>query len=287
MNKQIPSSEALDAQERELARILRALPGGDPPAALDARILRAAGNAAAASRRPRARWLASAGAMWGIGGAAAAALALGVSWQLMYPENRSMRPEAAPAATMENAAEDSTISVELKDRQASEPGYAPAPPPAKTSASSTPVQKQTAAAPSAPPSAPTTADLPDPFAGERPREQVAASADAGVGAETAPPPPAVAGRSEAFSSAAQAAPAAKAAAEAQLSQRAMATDAAAAADSAMTSGSGPIKPANWLAHIRRLQDEGRSDEAKASLLEFQKHYPDFVIPSDLAPLLRE
>ena len=128
---------------------------------------------------------------------------------------------------------------------------------------------------------------PEPFAGEDLDKQVAASANAGTSAETAPPPPTVAGRSEAFSSPAQAAPAAKAAAEAQLSQRAMATGAAAAADSAITSGSGPIKPANWLVHIRRLQDDGRSDEARASLLEFQKQYPDFVIPSDLAPLLRE
>ena len=44
MNKQIPTTEALDEQERELARILRALPGGEPPAALDARMLKAAGN---------------------------------------------------------------------------------------------------------------------------------------------------------------------------------------------------------------------------------------------------
>ena len=29
--------EPLDAQEREFARILRALPGGEPPMALDAR----------------------------------------------------------------------------------------------------------------------------------------------------------------------------------------------------------------------------------------------------------
>ena len=68
MNKHIPPTEALDEQERELARIVRALPGGEPPPALDARILKAAANAAASTRRPGARWLASAGALWGAGG---------------------------------------------------------------------------------------------------------------------------------------------------------------------------------------------------------------------------
>jgi len=284
MNKQIPTTEALDEQERELARILRALPGGEPPAALDARILKAAGNAAAASRRPRARWLASGGAMWAIGSAAAAVLALGVSWQLMYPEQRATRSDVAPAARMQDMAEDSTISVGLEDRQASEADAAPAPSPAKSSALPEPAQNAYQAAPSAPPPpAPASTAPPEAFADERQELQVAGSADTGASAETAPLPAEVAGRSEAVSSAALAAPAAKAAAESQMSQRA-----AAAADApAITSGSGPMKPANWLAHIRRLLDEDRAAEAKASLLEFQKSYPDFVIPSDLAPLLRE
>ena len=58
-------NEALDEQEREIARILRALPGGEPSPALDARILRAATNAAAGSRRPRAHWLAPLGFVLG------------------------------------------------------------------------------------------------------------------------------------------------------------------------------------------------------------------------------
>ena len=48
-----------------------------------------------------------------------------------------------------------------------------------------------------------------------------------------------------------------------------------------------MEQANWLAHVRQLRDDNRSAEAKTSLLEFHKRYPDFVIPSDLAPLLRE
>jgi hypothetical protein len=48
-----------------------------------------------------------------------------------------------------------------------------------------------------------------------------------------------------------------------------------------------MRPATWLAHIRRLRDQQRRAEARASLLEFKRRYPDFVIPSDLAPLLRQ
>jgi hypothetical protein len=284
MNKQFPTTEALDEQERELARVLRALPGGEPPAALDARILKAAGNAAAASRRPRTRWIASAGALWGIGGAAAAVLALGVSWQLMYPENPSMRPEAAPAARMEDKAEDSTVSVELKDQQSSVPGNAPAPSPALNSAMQESAAQAYSAAPAAPLPAPTTAALPEPFASEHLDEHVTTSADVGAGAESDSPSAAIAGRSEALSNAA---PAAKAAAESRMAQRAAASDAAATGGLAMAPEPGPMKPANWFAHIRQLQAQDRTAEAKASLIEFQKRYPNFVIPSDLAPLLRE
>ena len=69
MNPDPPAHQPLDDQERELARILRALPAGEPSAALDSRILRAAANATAAQRRPGARWLAAAAPLWGIGGA--------------------------------------------------------------------------------------------------------------------------------------------------------------------------------------------------------------------------
>ncbi|MBP8080669.1 MAG: hypothetical protein KAY12_00800, partial [Arenimonas sp.] len=200
MNKQFPSNEALDEQERELARVLRALPGGEPPAALDARILKAAGNAAAASRRPRTRWIASAGALWGVGGAAAAVLALGVSWQLLYPQNRSMRPEAAPAAQMEDKAEDGTVSVELKDQESSGPGSAPAPSPALKSAMQESAAQAYSAAPAAPPSpppAPRTAAAPESFASEHLDEHVTTSADVETSADSALPPPAaaIAGRS--------------------------------------------------------------------------------------------
>ena len=77
MNTPLPPIDPPDPHERELARILRALPGGEPPPALDARILRAAHDALAQpASRKRALWAGgSSGALWGIGSAAAAILA--------------------------------------------------------------------------------------------------------------------------------------------------------------------------------------------------------------------
>ena len=51
MNTREPITEPLDDDEREFARVVRALPAGEPPAALDARILKAASDAVAALRQ--------------------------------------------------------------------------------------------------------------------------------------------------------------------------------------------------------------------------------------------
>ena len=280
MTRPIPPQEPLDEQERELARVVRALPGGEPPASLDARILKAAANAAAASRQPRARWLASAGALWGIGGAAAAVLALGVSWQMMYPTPRSS--PSAPAAAMADQAEDSAISVEFKDRAASPLEHSAAPPPSVA-----------AGEPSAPPArarapAPPPMPSPEPFAGEPLDEHVATSAEAEASADVmATAAQATSARQEGGAATAKAA-----AAEARARPVAPSPPASLATPSApgvLGDSAEParMKPATWLAHIRRLRDDDRPAEARASLLEFRERYPNFVIPSDLAPLLRE
>jgi hypothetical protein len=47
------------------------------------------------------------------------------------------------------------------------------------------------------------------------------------------------------------------------------------------------KPGTWLADIRKLRDAGKIGEARASLVEFRKKYPKWVVPTDLAPLLSE
>ena len=285
MTQQIPPTEPLDEQERELARIVRALPGGEPPAALDARILRAAANAAAASRRPRSRWLASAGALWGIGGAAAAVLALGVSWQMMVPAQRSLPPDSAPAAEMADHAEDSSVSVEFKEQPAREyDNSPPPPPPAVANAAPVPRARVRTATPSATPPA---AQMPEPFAGDPLDEHVAASAEAGASADAMAASPAMAASAEERAIAAKAAPTAAQARVAPNAPQVGFNAAPATGSLAAELELRHMEQANWLAHVRQLRDDNRSAEAKTSLLEFHKRYPDFVIPSDLAPLLRE
>ncbi len=48
-----------------------------------------------------------------------------------------------------------------------------------------------------------------------------------------------------------------------------------------------MKPATWLAQVRQLLAANRTEEARASLKLFHKRYPNYVVPADLAPLLRE
>lgn len=292
MSIPLPPAEALDERERELARIVRALPGGEPPPALDARILKSAANAAAASRRPGARWLASAGALWGIGGAAAAVLALGVGWQMKYAAPRPPQMESAPAAAMADKAEDSSVAVGFNEAPA-KPAEAAAPAPAQAAASAPRSPASSGRVAAAP------AQLPQPFAHERLDERVVAGADANDSAGSAAPP-SVAQRSESNTNA-QRSPASSMAAKAMASepeaQQDYATAAAAPAAQARTevvaglaseaaSSSFRGNPATWLTQIRRLRDEGRTLEAKASLLEFHRRHPHNSIPSDLVALLR-
>jgi hypothetical protein len=319
MNTQLPPIEPLDEQEREFARIVRALPGGDPPAALDARILKTAANAAASSRRPTSRLLASAGALWGIGGAAAAVLALGVSWQMMYPTQPSSAPEAATAAKMSDQADDSSVSVEFKEEAPREfDNSGPPPPPALAKVAPGARPQRQLDAPASAPAAP----APEPFALDKLDEHVADSAEAGASSNAMAAAPIVAEQESrdgyaAKSSAAErranvvgsaaAPPASMAAdtrarsemAQAQLSRSdaqdraAVASGGAAAETSAAATGvlaakpdSRLLKPIDWLNTIRRLRDDNHRAEAKASLIEFRRRYPYYSIPPDLAPLLR-
>lgn len=285
MNTNLPPTEPLDEQERELARIVRALPGGEPPPALDARILRDAANAAAASRRPSARWLASAASLWGIGGAAAAVLALGVSWQMIYGNAHSGVESVAAPAAMSEADEQSPVAVEFKPQPAEAAATAQALPPA------------------APPALPAVARNAAP-AGTRRQDQPAPESQLAA----APEPQAfaedhldehVAARAESSDARDNGGTSAGALAAPALAERATGTAMAkAAADSSAPAApalggaarerqQAPLKPSTWLARIRELRDAQRYAEARASLLEFHRRYPDFVIPSDLAPLLRE
>lgn len=298
MTMQMPPPEPLDAQERELARVLRALPGGEPPAALDASILRAATNAAAASRRPGARLLASTGALWGIGSAAAAVLALGVAIQMrMSPEHATGADSAPRAQAVSEIAEDDSVEVDLGQAQGlPEASLASKPPPPASPVLDQPVpaprpasplrREQAPLAASAPAAPPAVA--PEPFAADALDEHVTNRANVAEAAAAAE------GRQRedkeqyaAKSAAAQSPP--------PPAEAASARDARADLDTVSTVGGlaagprsdAPMKPATWIAEIRRLRDAGQIEAARARLVEFRRAYPQWVIPTDLAPLLSE
>ena len=150
-----PPIEAFDEQERELARILRALPADEPSPELDSRILRSAANAAASSGKRHTRWFASAGGVWGIGAAAAAVLALGVSWQMLDP-SRGFGERTSPVSVAQES--DSAVVVELGETRRDAPQPMPGPPPATAPAPARIQGSRAAMAKSvAPPPMPTTA----------------------------------------------------------------------------------------------------------------------------------
>lgn len=135
--------DPLSSEERELAARLQRLGGPDgPSAALDARILAAARQAAgqpAASRtrrRPRfAAWLPGS-AITAVGTAAALVIVIGTAWQL--------RPVDRPAAQAPGTGDDEAVTVELlaprktpaAPGMAAEEPTAPASPSARASAAS-------------------------------------------------------------------------------------------------------------------------------------------------------
>ena len=269
--------EPLDEHERALARVLRALPGAEPSAAVDQRILRAAADAAASTRRPALRWLAFGSAGWGIGGAAAAVLALGVGWHLLDPTRNVPFERTAPTAHAESS--DEAVTVTLGEPQARANDMAPA----KPAAIAPPIQAPAMVAPApARPASPPPPPPPAPFAPDPVPAPAPAPAEAGLlgslqadamaapaSAERERPPeaPPVLMRNDAEAGAV--------AGQAKAQQQARSeTDSLTA-------------PVAWLARVRDLSEHGRRAEAADSLRRFHQHYPDHVIPADLLPLLRE
>lgn len=291
-----PPTEAHDESERELARILRALPAGEPSPELDARILRSAANAAASSRKPHVRWFASAGGLWGIGAAAAAVLALGVSWQMLDP-SRGYGERTSPVSVAPES--DSAVVVELGETRRDAPRPMPGPPPASAPAAARiqdnrlPTAKMVAEAPRPAPAAPARASEALSFPhdgldeGEAARQeaapQISAIDVASVESTTILTAEQI-GKVDAQQR--KAADANLAARDAAGSAREQSIGVAGSAAPA-TPASGPMKPATWLAQVRQLLAANRTEEARASLKLFHKRYPNYVVPADLAPLLRE
>ena len=213
---------------------------------------------------------------------------------------------------MADETEDSGVPVEFKDREAPRYDNGPPPPPAPAVARSEPRNRMQAASPPPPP--PPPASAPEPFASDALDEHVAAAAEAqsaedfaSAAREKSNADEAIAARAATEKRNSDQAMAAKASStaaqerDATLARQAQPVAAAPApptvADSGLAASGAvasteaastpPMRPATWLARVRRLRDSHRLTEARASLKEFHRTHPQYVIPPDLAPLLRE
>ena len=295
--------QPLDADERALAARLPRLHGRDEPdAALDARILAAAHAAlspAALSKRRRS-WIVP------LTAAASVSLAVGLAWQLQPPPAPHVTPASAAVAA-EGAAGENDQRVMSSTDAPPPPAefHAPAPSPsparqqampagdnariAREVAPAEPAAESSAAAPmfvppppasmadampvtvAAPPPAP-----PAPPASVTTQGAMARSAAADVGASAAGavmPAQAKRARNEA---------------EAATTLDTVTSDAFDKAvdeeDVPPATMDAPAARDAWLRRIGELQQQGRIDDAKASLAEFRRRYPDAVLPLELRKL---
>lgn len=265
------SHEPLAPDERELARVLRALPGHEPPPALDTRILKAAQDAVAATPKRRSRWL-LAGSSWGLGTAAAAVLTVGVSWQLLQPKPLPTMPEATAPAASAPAVEEQRLSVELLRR---EPRAFNTPPPPDDAASQRAERKA------------------------REQRQRAEQAERAVRREVTRPAPVAMAPPEAFSDEhvdlpAPASPASAAAPAAGLAKLGSADvaqpqrrDTVDSATLQRIKSDQRLSVDAWLRRIERRADEGDLEGARASLALLQERHPGVRVPAVLQERLRE
>jgi hypothetical protein len=276
--------QPLDADERELARVLRALPAGEPPSSLDAKILAMArdavvttpsvGDEARPRRTPRFAW--------GLGAAASCVLAAGLVWRMGGFGGESLdavgsaAPEAAadvaaaaaqpqPAPPMPEA-ESASIAVEIGGPRAAPRTtiVPPPPPPAET-----PTRQRAAAASAENLAAERREALPDArasdsaFAPEPPVADAALAMPAPVAAPAAP------------------APAAAMAEQAEL-QRVVVTGSRIDADLARpVAEDGNAGAQAWIQRIRARIARGDEDGARESLEAFIAQHAGKPLPQDL------
>lgn len=284
-----PSEGRLDAEERALAALLPRLHGrSEPGAELDARILasaHAATRAAGGGARPLRRhsWIAPAAL------AASLVLAVGLAWQLRPPPRLP-----APAAGAQADADGS-------DAMAVRPIPAPAPADGPPASQPEPMMVPPPVAPAAPTR----------VAGQAGRSGQEPSVAAASPPPPPPPPPAPVALETPGAVDAVAAPQAVRAAQAGMASRDRQADSNAAAqaqnvaqrasaeatiadpvadpeepgeDVPPATAESPEVRAAWLRRIGELLKQGKAEEAKASLDEFRRRYPDAALPPELRAL---
>lgn len=283
----------LDPGERALAAQLPRLHGrGEPDPALDARILAAARTAVAPRPvlRPRLRWIAP------MAVAASLSLAVGLAWRLRPPPAPEASPPMAETAVTEMPAARLPVPTPSPDH-----GRALNSPPMPTS-SSPPVRQAPASdTPAHVPMQPVAAATPPPAPPAPPAAAPVAAAESAASAEVATAPRVAPVSSPAMAKAGRSAEGERGATSAGATPQSQSNQAAQAADAGARdpqafSADDPgedVPPATvdspevrdaWLRRIGELRQEGRSDEARASLAEFRRRYPDAPVPPELRTL---
>lgn len=274
-----PREHGLDGEEAELARVLRALPAGEPSARVDAAVLAAARDAVSAGRPARKpRGLPA----WAIGSAAAAVLAIGIGLQLRPgpPDGQPARAPAGPGATPLPApsAQERARSAPARDDAAraealQSPLPAPPPPaafeptPAPPAAALDPVPLAAASRGQA------LAPAGKPRSEEAPEQPEAAFAESEAGARER------ASRQQEIVVSGSRLPAPPAALPAAVAEDAQPALPPVDEDARLT-------PESWLERVRERLRRGDRAGARASLVEYRRLYPRHEIPADLAPLLK-
>lgn len=297
--------EPLDADERALAARLPRLHGRDEPdAALDARILAAAHAALAPVRVTKRRrgWIVP------LTAAASVSLAVGLAWQLQPPPTPYASPASAVAAAESAAGVNDQQVMQSIDGPPPADVHTPAPVPMMSPArQAMPARDDARIARDVAPSEPTAESRAAAPVFVPPPPPPASTADVMPMDVAAPPPappsPAAVVTQGAMARSATAdvgANAAAAAMPAQAKRSRNEAEAAAAAD-VLTSeqfakaadDEEDVPPATmdapaardaWLRRIGELQQQGRIDDAKASLAEFRRRYPDAILPAELRKL---
>ena len=263
-----------DPQDKGLASLYREAAGEQPSAGLDARILAAARATTTPPKVVSQSWL----NRWKIPVALAATVLLTTTMTLLVkdeeagrlasPETGAMRPPlpAKEAASPPPAAPAPAEPPLKAARPTTKPMTGPAPAPSATG--SLAKKREIPAASGAQPIPDSSLNLGGAAAERKTQQAAPAAAESRTDAlrdqpatektrqeiQAAPPPPM-----------ATPAPAA----------RSMAVPAAKHAETDQRSSE------RWLDEIRRLRREGRLQEADASLAEFKRRYPQYVLPDDL------
>ena len=319
--KTIPD-HPLTPEERELAQLIgRQGPHGEPPPALDARILAAAHAAVArqTAHKPKPRWPVA------IGLAASVVFAIGIAWQLRPLQQTAVisetpvadsgaepAPQAKSARNEEVAAE--AVVAEVQDDAASAPNPGvpltpapasrPQPGPAGSGNRRRPPQEavvtpaprvapysaRTAAAPPPPPApaAPVPAEVHEAAPAFNPDPQADASARQQAAVQGAM-------RSSNAATARQAASTEEARATAARDRDGGVLERMESTGSRLNrtdlqvpvSQDAQLAVDEWLERVRTRYGLGDADAARQSLLLFVRDHPEEAIPDDLEPLLDE